>query len=1679
MADKITRITPAGNMDKDSDPRYVGKGERAGDYLDARNIQAVSEDGNLQGSAIPTKGCVLGFDLGSVTQQNKRYRIFLDGDATKQHAVRFLSTQRDANILIGTGPLPGQAVEFNGTVASCVAALQAAGNAGVMTFSATATTVDVTMTAYPMYQWYAESVGQDVVQVTCVAEAIPVDLAGPLKDIGSYDLLGDLFIFSTTQDNEPTEIAPDIILVGPTSGGTYIGPLTSLLFNGNHGLVQGQWIRITGSNESFLNGLFVVNSVVDATQIEIVTVTAWGVSPPVTTLGTPQVFIHPTGIGEIGVAQKDDNTDSWTYTRLLRSVELNFVSRWQVDSDGEKEVNEVSIYFDDDYNNYRRIYYKGDYVTDGLLGFIGAGNDYSYGNINSQIYGFSPKPYVIIDYDGQSNPGGSLVSGNYRYFFVFKDFSGNESNPSDLSGVVVVYSDEENSLAIGDDAGVTTNKLTRLTVSGIDTSVFSQVALGYVNNTLGVLSANIGPFREVSGVEMSFVHTGFEEFIPYDVAVFASQWNSLNYDFAKNIRIIDQRIVRSNLRKPRYADLEDFFASFKHSVCVERIDGTQAPSASNPAGEFKDTSNVFYKKGYMFNETYRFSGRVVFNNGSISDWFWIDDIRIDPLTSNAANPNDDRRDQSSPNIATSYDLTENIPGIAISQTGRKTPDGSVFDSNGNLVSNPQNGVGDYFSDSRYFHKTVLVPYVEFFGANINAPINGTPLSSLISHIEIGRCEVVKEVIATGMAVSSVRITTSDDLNVPGEDFQSVQGILRGPSLVGTFSIINQGSNRLPDTRLGLGVRTGDRDGVFETFHEYPYVYSSFPMTRMVTGSTPASSALPFITTHLLEHFVVTFQPEGSWVNTFQGFNDGSTPPGVSVYYPSANGVDFCMNDIPTTEEDSIGTSTTLNNFGNRLKSERRYHTIYSPDLIFGQQQEFEPSTISSVIDFGEAFLDMTQFSNTFYWKAVSTGSEDVQIPSCVSRYIPENMGTSFNEYTIDRISIIGAGERVNMDGFNGFRKAHDAFSFFAGQFIGGPPPTTRKIGYEGLWKMIESPVVFTENNGLGIVSQGKNPDHGIRYIQLFTKKDDKYGDKSESTYLTTNTVLDIREREPFGDIQPGEIKVFGGDTYTQQSYLKTKFSDVSVSPGANDGEWSTDDTLMSATKGPGFGGGLFVYTQNRVNSQLRFDTEDQFIPLKDTNTLGEWAWDFRLLDRHTYSGIYDGDVSDGLTQASGNEGLDPTRFDFPSRIVWSQKKIYGELSDSYAMFLPFDLKDLDLRFGEIMHHENVNGELFTLQLRKWMAQLFNTRGELQVSGNAIGAVIGDGSVLSRDGQTLSRYGTENKWSCVLGTSQGGKDVLYWFNAENGLFLRFGADGTVIISDTRRFRSFSNKAAKWVRGKDAPAFEQGIRAVWDDRSKEAIWTFTGWRDVAEWARPGVIIPSTTEGTVVSNPNAPSLTYENLPRFFKAKSTHANLLSREPGVGADWQEFFEEIPVTDTDYYSVFTVAHNEMTNGFKTFYGHIPKTYLKWRDTFLSSHPIFRNLIFEHRKGDYCTWYGNEAKGIAPKIEDAHVEMVVNELPEQSMRGVAVSFLSDNAPDRVDFSTPRQRTFSESQDFVRRDDQYFAPIRGDVSQGLAPNQSRVALSGDYLRVKFTIFGGTYNLLHSIIVKIRDRMRRINN
>lgn len=1605
MNDKVSRLAPTGKMDRDSDPRYVGKGDSAGDYRDARNVQRVTPEEGDMGSVEPTLGNEFAFDLGSVSQQNKRYRITFDGDATKQHEARFLSTQRDANMVVGTGP--NQALQFNGTVLDFLSAFNAAISGSGVLWSiqvnpSTPNVVELELASYPMYQWYLDSVGPDVADVVCVAEAIPVDLAGPLKDIGSYDLLGDLFIFSTTQGSEPTQIIPAVSSVGPTSGGTYIGPLTSILFNGEHGLIQGQWIRITGSAEPFLNGVFVIHSIIDPQTIRIVTSTAWGIQPAVSPggIGSPKVFIHPTGIGEIGVAQKNDDSGTWSYTRLLRSVELNFVCTHGVDSFARRRVKRVSIYSTDNYNIPMSFDYAGDYEEDGLLNFINSTNSAVYDEIYEYAAMQIPEPPTTITLDRQIRGTGQLLPG-FKLYFVRQVTETGQFSPysSPSQPILVMGTRTVNDERYGytDFAGYTddpTDKANVILIDGfLDATSYPDAeiyVLEYVGDSL--VFNKIASFRTpVSGRHL-YEHTGRESAVPVDIGEVISSQSFSKILKAKNIREIDLRNVVSNGTEITDIDLSAFTTSFRHRIVKKTLDEYTVKKVS----EYQVPENNISLVGLTMNETYRVGCRAYIKNLGWSSWHWVDDIKIDSSSVNESNPADDRRISGMP----SYNLAEvkaanvtDIPFQALENNARNLNE-PYTDISGNSQTGYVGTKGDewslFFQNKTQIHDqyyNYLVPQLEFepdWSVSIE-DIGNASASEIITHIEFGIGDVPKSVKSSGYGV----------LGVKKNQFSPF-----GTTLPAPFS----NALRLPGS-------------VFE-----------FPFNPVIPGAVNTTS------TYNIPNYPFTHDEVGNFVELEQRSD--------FLSYYSADCF-LSENDGETFN----GTSILV------------LGSMQSSDIVIG------PQFFGASIKPWAHYSHLHPFGPEYNSQPVAFAIEEAAISDDKDIVFFQN-GDTF--------------ERVDQ----GFRYLGEAYSLV----IAPSPPNVHN-------ERLANPVFRL---GASIPSYPEpfvtKQFRGVLYCQVYKDERPNFVPINETQYLPVGSIIETPR------LKPVSVSVRGGDTYTSVFYFKhrPRFYDNNV----------VQNTEKIKLQGSLVG---FV-SQTRNNPRL----------LKSFG--GDENSRFKTWPNDYY--VYNNSLSSSVAQASsissemyliwstptGGSGVNPTtsepflndRYEVsdpnemqslkslfyyptnyyfglsfgeasrPTRVWWSEKAFFSELTDSYRVFLLINHKDLDPSFGEIFHHENVNGELFTLQPRKWQRQLFNTRGELQVSGNAIGAVIGDGSVLARDGQTLSAYGTQNKWSCMLGKSDGGKDTLYWYNAENGLFMRFGADGTVVISERARFRSFANRAAKWLRGKDTPAFEQGIRAVWDDRSKEVIWTFTGWRTVTPWQNSGQFLVQSTVGTVVSNPNAPSDTYESLPRFFRCTVAHANSSSREPGVGADWQNFWEQIAYDDFEYYSVFTVAYNEMVNGFSTFYGHIPKTYLKWRDTFLSSHPTIRNLLFEHRKGLPGTWYG-KAGVCEPKIEDAHIEMIMNDLPEQSKRYTAVEVLAEETPGLIEFRTKNQYTWADQANFKVNDDQYRAPIGRDATATNDPQGDSRRMDGDYLRVKFVFPGQVMNRLHSIVVKFRDRLR----
>lgn len=567
-----------------------------------------------------------------------------------------------------------------------------------------------------------------------------------------------------------------------------------------------------------------------------------------------------------------------------------------------------------------------------------------------------------------------------------------------------------------------------------------------------------------------------------------------------------------------------------------------------------------------------------------------------------------------------------------------------------------------------------------------------------------------------------------------------------------------------------------------------------------------------------------------------------------------------------------------------------------------------------------------------------------------------------------------------------------------------------------------------------IVHSGAGADFGVLQAQVYRKKINKFGDIDLSRFITTGSELDV--------LGPAvlNVDVFGGDVFTQKTYFLHRWNRNFVPT------IGTAFTFGGTTAGMGF------YSQNHVNTQMY--QKDTTFPYKYP-AISEVDWVNSFLLTSTPA-----DYNNGYNirnEINSDIAFDPNSIrsnDLPTRIYYSDLKPIDSVQDNYRVILPLNFHDLDLSAGEIMHHVNLNGELFTWQVRKLQRQYFNTRGQLQTTNN-LSIVIGDGSVLSRDGQTISIIGTTHKWSVIRGKSQGGNDVFYWINTELKKACRIALDGTVSLADIEGMQSFFANNLRWVATHDNPASGSGIAGVWDDRNFEALWTMRGHKDVVAWDS----LASYSVGEVVSFVPAVFSTYEQTGEIY-ISLTNSNLNNNpESSIG-----FWQLIPHTDNNYYNEYTVAFNEQKNQFTTFYTFKPTIYLKYKDTLLSPDPQAPNTVYIHNVGGYCQWYnGNN--------EDGHITLVYS--GDNNMVKMLHSLLLgvNPAPSRVDIYTQDHHTFMLTNDMEDMNGNWVCGIKNDTltSATGSTEDDTSKLWGQYALIDVTFQQGILQVMNSVMLK----------
>lgn len=736
-----------------------------------------------------------------------------------------------------------------------------------------------------------------------------------------------------------------------------------------------------------------------------------------------------------------------------------------------------------------------------------------------------------------------------------------------------------------------------------------------------------------------------------------------------------------------------------------------------------------------------------------------------------------------------------------------------------------------------------------------------------------------------------------------------------------------------------------------------------------------------------------------------GIFRGSAPP---YSFPSTSNQLTDYYDFSILDYTNVGYQIAA---GTNVKY-RTVGSFYSPDIqsspllyenIVGDQIILYGSMLSTNVQSGTVAFGQYNF---FAKRPVNATSEALFLN--IDKYFYKESGTS-----------------VSFDSVNFNKLIAPSFSIPGG---GGLLPS--------------SPVLRIENWDY-FPSRFPNNDDGSYQASLFRRIKDKYGDAED-----LNKTVWCQSKISYPNT---EGRVLGGDVFTQNVYFKNATLGQVVPNGTNAG-------FITA------GFGLMLISQNRFNQNLRIwdSTSTTLLFPVSTQLLQQWL-PSQQFDTYQVSGAYS--INNNVQRQVVYNSRRFYSGKFSKRKVWSQLTPNGSQSDNYPIFLPLDFQDNPDAFGDITGVVELNNELYTIQERGFTREYFNTRGRLQASD--VGEIlVGDGSVLSRVGDTLTYYGTKNRGSFVKGFSSSGKPILMYINTEYKGVIRFGADGITDISLRDGWKNFFDKNLNWVENANTPANGYGITGVWDQVKKNFVYSVKGWKKSPLWS-PLVFwgLGDTVEL---------GFTFSGVPQLY------VSLINSNNQSPIDNRDAWEKIDIENSKYYNVYTFTYNESKNRFTQNYGFAPNFMGKWVNKFFTAYPNLetnnRGQLYFHAIDGPINFYG--------EAQDCKITVVVNDMPNENKKLMAMQLDCNVKPKRVDitsvyrneyFEDIELKTFMVEDNFETRDGYQIGSIPLNLDGNGSPDGDENQMEGIYSIFEFTFSGEKPVTLKDIIIFIRGSRR----
>lgn len=574
--------------------------------------------------------------------------------------------------------------------------------------------------------------------------------------------------------------------------------------------------------------------------------------------------------------------------------------------------------------------------------------------------------------------------------------------------------------------------------------------------------------------------------------------------------------------------------------------------------------------------------------------------------------------------------------------------------------------------------------------------------------------------------------------------------------------------------------------------------------------------------------------------------------------------------------------------------------FYSPDVIFGTT-DIQPISGDQIINYGQPIL--LSYGNTGFIPNTAGGTQTQQVcGSMIFSDYPDVLATS-NTITKGEVVEFNSTGSIRMGSSNVSLTLDILGETFLGVDNGRYGNNQKCVAFE----------VSTDLNP----RTGTTIDYGFYYAAYYRAQPNKYGDIENGNYISCGYFrkLVVGVGGTYTD------SVYGGDTFTQKSYMK--FCNFYSKEPTNNSEAA-------------YRIGIEFWTQNRANFQLRnftpiskdfpYTTDNTFI----TNGIRDWLGLDQLNGGQVLYDIANSPLQIPTAARQGfnpNEPLDTTKENI---LYYSELKVNDSLSDPYRMFMPLNRKSYPAMYGGIQNTftKDSNSLIVMMDNQVYLQALDQQQNQTNSDGTNI--IIGDGSVLGARELPLSQIGAPLKTAAVQYKTSSGRIHVAYFNPYLKKLIRIG-EGVTDIGETTGVQSFLTNNTDRCFSENSVIF--GYNFINDELYMTAVNT----------------LPSATLWNNASTYNAGNIVYVPLLMqpaqqfvYYKAKINVP--VNKRPTDLVNQVNYWEQIRQSN------FTLVYNDklgMTSGFKSIY---PMRYLPFNETYLSA------ILVDNLPGQFTSFY---------------------------------------------------------------------------------------------------------------------------